>query len=49
MKTLVTTNWLANNLDDVRVLDATWHMPNTGKNALNEFKNGHSKPTKESC
>ena len=41
MKTLATTNWLANNLDNVRVLDATWHMPNTEKNALKEFKNGH--------
>ena len=32
MKNLVSTNWLANNLDNVRILDASWHMPNTKRN-----------------
>ncbi len=43
MKNLVSTSWLAENLDNVRILDATWHMPNTERNALEEFKNSHIK------
>jgi len=33
MKNLVTTDWLENNLNNVRVLDGTWHMPNANRNA----------------
>jgi thiosulfate/3-mercaptopyruvate sulfurtransferase len=43
MKNLVSTNWLANNLDNVRILDASWHMPNTKRNTLREFQNAHIK------
>ena len=38
---LVTTDWLEKNLKNVKILDATWHMPNSKKNALQEFFNSH--------
>ena len=34
---LVTTDWLEKNLKNVKILDATWHMPNSKKDALQEF------------
>ena len=41
MKNLVSTDWLEKNLDNVRILDASWHMPNTGRKPLDEFLNAH--------
>ena len=38
---LVTTDWLEKNLKKVKILDATWHMPNSKKDALQEFFNSH--------
>jgi len=42
-KTLVSTQWLKTNLKhpDLRVLDASWHLPNEDRNALAEFDRGH--------
>lgn len=37
----VTPEWLAGNLRKVRVLDASWHMPDTGRDADAEFREGH--------
>ncbi|MFU1478772.1 3-mercaptopyruvate sulfurtransferase [Roseovarius sp. C7] len=41
--TLVSTGWLADHLKDpdVRVLDGTWHMPATGRDAKAEFEARH--------
>ena len=33
MKQLVTTEWLEKNLDNVKVFDATWHMPSSKRKA----------------
>ena len=41
MKNLVSTSWLEENINNVRVLDGTWHMPNLNKDALKEFENNH--------
>jgi|TARA_B110001452_G_scaffold258353_1_gene253421 thiosulfate/3-mercaptopyruvate sulfurtransferase len=41
MKNLVSTDWLEQNLKTVRVLDGSWHMPNTNRNAFEEFNNKH--------
>jgi len=41
MKQLVTTDWLKQNLDSVRTLDASWHLPNSNRNNLDEFKIHH--------
>ena len=43
MKNLVSTNWLNLNIEKVRILDASWHMPNTNRDAFKEFKLGHIK------
>ena len=42
-KTLVSTDWLARHLKDpdLRVLDASWHMPATGRNAQAEYAAAH--------
>jgi len=34
---LVSATWLKNNLSNVKVLDATWYLPNQGKNGLDLF------------
>ena len=40
---LVSTAWLSAHLDDqnMRVFDSSWHMPNAGRNAQNEFDDAH--------
>jgi len=38
---LVNANWLENNLKEVKILDASWHMPNTNRNAYKEFLSEH--------
>lgn len=42
-KTLVSTGWLAQHLKDpdLRVIDASWHMPATGRDALAEYHAAH--------
>lgn len=43
MELLVSTEWLAKELgaSDLRVVDATWHMPDSGRNAAAEYEGGH--------
>ena len=43
MKQLVTTEWLEKNINKVKILDATWCLPNSGRNAEKEFKENHIK------
>lgn len=38
---LVSTEWLNKNQSKVKILDASWHLPNTKKNAYEEFKLEH--------
>jgi thiosulfate/3-mercaptopyruvate sulfurtransferase len=40
---VVSTQWLAENLDrlEVRVLDASWYLPTSGRNGRAEFAAGH--------
>ncbi len=42
-RTLVTTDWLEAHLKDpdLRVLDASWHMPDTGRDAQAEYQSAH--------
>ena len=40
---LVDTNWLEKNLDEVKIIDCSWHMPQTQRNGFNEYKNNHIK------
>ena len=30
--TLVSTEWLSNNLSKVKIFDASWHIPNSNRN-----------------
>jgi thiosulfate/3-mercaptopyruvate sulfurtransferase len=41
MNQLVSTDWLNKNLDNVKILDASWHLPDVGRNALEEYKLNH--------
>lgn len=43
MESLVSTEWLANELgaSDLRVVDATWHMPSAGRDPFAEYQGGH--------
>ena len=43
MKQLVNTEWLEKNIDKVKILDATWCLPNSNRNAEEEFKLNHIK------
>ena len=43
MKQLVSLDWLEKNIDKVKILDASWHLPNSERNAEEEFKTNHIK------
>ncbi len=43
MKQLVSSDWLEKNLNRVRILDASWHLPNCKRNGYDEFKLSHIK------
>ena len=38
---LVSTKWLNKNHSKVKIIDATWHMPNTNRNAYKVYKLQH--------
>ena len=43
MKQLISTNWLEKNIDQVKILDASWHLPNSKRSAESEYKTNHIK------
>jgi thiosulfate/3-mercaptopyruvate sulfurtransferase len=40
---LVSTDWLMANLDKVKIIDCSWHMPQTKRNGFEEYKKQHIK------
>ena len=38
---LVDTDWLEKNINQVKIIDCSWHMPAENRNAEEEFKNEH--------
>ena len=40
---LVSTDWLSQNIEKVKILDASWHMPTTKRNGYEEYKKEHIK------
>ena len=38
---LVETNWLEKNINSVKIIDCSWHMPQTKRNGLEEYKKQH--------
>ena len=39
--TLVSTEWLNSNLSKVKIFDASWHLPNTKRDAKKEYAEKH--------
>ena len=40
---IVKTDWLIKNLDRVKVIDCSWHMPQTKRNGFKEYQKKHIK------
>ncbi len=38
---LITSNWLENNISKLKIIDCSWHMPQTNRNGLEEYKKEH--------
>jgi len=38
---LVDTSWLENNINDVKIIDCSWHMPQTKRDGFEEYKEEH--------
>ena len=38
---LVDTNWLEENLDKVKIIDCSWHMPQTKRDGFEEYQKLH--------
>ena len=38
---LVETDWLEKNLDKVKIIDCSWHMPQVNRNGYEEYKLKH--------
>ncbi len=38
---LVDTNWLENNIEKVKIIDCSWHMPQTQRNGFEEYNEDH--------
>ena len=38
---LVSTDWLFNNLNNVKIIDSSWHLPNQSRNAHKEYLDEH--------
>ena len=38
---LVDTDWLENNIEKVKIIDSSWHMPQTQRNGFEEYKEEH--------
>ena len=41
MNQLVSSEWLNQSLDKVKILDASWHLPTTNRNSFEEYKASH--------
>ena len=40
---LVSTKWLEDNADKIKIIDCSWHMPQTNRNGFEEYKKQHIK------
>ncbi len=41
MRQLVSTEWLEKNLEKIKILDTSWHLPNANRNSYEEYKSEH--------
>jgi len=42
---LINTNWLEKNLDKVKIIDCSWHMPQTKRDGFEEYQDRHIENT----
>jgi len=40
---LVDTEWLTKEIDKVKIIDSSWHLPQTNRDGYSEYKKGHIK------
>ena len=38
---LATTDWVLDNLDSLKIIDASWHMPTQKRDPAEEYQNAH--------
>jgi len=38
---LIETDWLQKNINNVKIIDCSWHMPQTQRSGLEEYKKHH--------
>ena len=38
---LVESDWLEKNISNVKIIDCSWHMPQTNRVGLDEYKDQH--------
>ena len=38
---LIETDWLEKNLNNVKIIDCSWHMPQSNRDGFKEYKNQH--------
>ena len=38
---LIETSWLEKNINNVKIIDCSWHMPLTKRNGFDEYKIQH--------
>ena len=38
---LVTTDWLFENINNVKIIDSSWHLPSQNRNGQKEYFNEH--------
>ena len=38
---LVDSDWLENNINNIKILDCSWHMPNVNRNGYDEYLKQH--------
>lgn len=41
MQVTVTSEWLATNIEDVKILDASWYLPTEPRDTFQEYQNAH--------
>ena len=42
---LVNTNWLEKNLENIKIIDCSWHMPQTKRSGFKEYQKQHIENT----
>ena len=40
---LVSTNWLLKNLNNVKIIECSWHMPNANRDSYKEYLKEHKR------